>query len=204
MNSEIVIKKLTNENLADYEKLTKHGDDGNLCYCSFWHQKWASMDEYKKTQRENPGRLKNCVIDRVNSGFHVGVIAYQNNKPVAWVSVGPLIDFYWAWKRVAQIGEKAKTTAGILCISVAEEFRNQGMQKQVLLALKDYGKENGWTAIEAYPFSDEAVAKHGKSLLWAGHREKFEQAGFKLSGQHWLSSVDYGRHIHQTSLTIGE
>ncbi|WP_413612322.1 hypothetical protein [Bdellovibrio sp. HCB-110] len=204
MDSEIIVKKLTNENLADYEKLTKHGDDGNLCYCSFWHQKWASMDEYKKIQKENPERLKSCVIDRVKSGFHVGIIAYEKNIPIAWVCVGPLIDFYWAWQRVVQIGEKARTTAGILCFAVPEEFRNQGTQKRVLLALKEYGKTNGWSAIEAYPFSDYAIAKYGKSLLWAGRRKKFEQAGFKLVGEHWLSSSDVIRHIYKMPLTLSE
>lgn len=201
MKDQIIIKKLTEENTADYELLTKHGDDGKLCYCSFWHQKWTSMDEYHRVQKENPERLKNCVLDRVKSNFHVGVIAYLNNEPCAWVSVGPLIDFYWAWKRVGQLGDAAKTTAGILCFTVAPKFRGQNMQERVLVALKEYGVQNGWTAIEAYPFADAALEKHGPSLLWAGLRKNYERAGFEEAGEHWLSQPETKRHRYTLSLS---
>ncbi|MDD4974313.1 MAG: hypothetical protein PHY93_08165 [Bacteriovorax sp.] len=201
MSQAIKIKKLSDNNISDYELLTKHGDDGKLCYCSFWHQKWSSMDEYHQIQRENPERLRSCVIDRVKSNFHVGVIAYLDGEPCAWVSVGPLIDFFWAWKRVAQIGEDAKSIAGIMCFTVAPKFRGQKMQVKVLTALKKYGSEKGWTAIEAYPFSDEAIEKHGAALKWTGLSKGYESADFRKSGEHWLSSPEAKRFIYTLKLS---
>jgi len=200
MQAEIIIKKLTMTNIEDYELLTKHGDDGKLCYCSFWHQKWASMEEYKKVQNENPERLKNCVIDRVQSGFHVGVIAYINDTPCAWVSVGPLTDFFWAWRRVAEVGETAKNTAAILCFTVAPEFRGQHMQERVLKELANYGQKVGWTTIEAYPFSDEAHQKHGDALKWSGLLKSYQRSGFDYVKDHWLSSADLQRFLYSLKL----
>jgi GNAT superfamily N-acetyltransferase len=200
MADEIRIEQFTESNLADYERLTKLGDDGNLCYCSFWHAKWTSMDEYDRVKAEEPEKLKACVVERVRAQFHVGVIAYLNDNPCAWISVGPLIDFYWTWKRVAHIGEIAKTTAGILCFTIAPEYRGKKLQATILEKLLQYGRQKGWTAIEAYPFASEAIAAHGDPLKWPGMTAGYEAAGFTKIADHWLSSPAAPRHIYQISL----
>jgi GNAT superfamily N-acetyltransferase len=196
----IRLETLREENVADYERLTRDAGDGRACFCGFWHQKWASMEEYHGVQRTNPTRLRDSVLDRMRARFHVGVIAYEKDNPCAWVSVGPLIDFFWAWRRVAQLGEVSRSTAGILCFTVAPDSRGRGMQERVLAALTAYGKGRGWTAIEAYPFAPEAIEKHGPSLRWPGLAAGYERAGFQKRGDHWLSQPDAGRHIYSLSL----
>jgi hypothetical protein len=200
MTNSIRLEQFTDSNLADYEKLTKLGDDGKLCYCSFWHGKWSSVQDYDNVKKTNPERLKACVVDKMRSNFHVGVIAYVDDQPAAWISVGPLIDFYWSWKRVAHIGEIAKTTAGIMCFTIAPEFRGKKLQAEILSALNKYGKEKGWTSIEAYPFSDQAIEKHGEALKWPGFAKGYERAGYKLLQDHWLSSPDAQRFIYSQAL----
>jgi GNAT superfamily N-acetyltransferase len=200
MTSTIRIEQFTDANLQDYERLTKLGDDGKLCYCSFWHSKWTSMEEYDAVKANNPERLRDCVVERMHSNFHVGVIVYLDDAPCAWISVGPLIDFYWAWKRVSHIGEIAKTTAGIMCFTIAPEFRGKGLQPQILEALTDYGKQRGWTSIEAYPFSSEAIEKHGLALKWPGLTAGFEKAGYRKIQDHWLSSPEAQRFIYRLEL----
>ena len=140
------------------------------------------------------------MIDRMRSQFHVGVIAYIEDKPAAWISVGPVTDFYWAWKRVAHIGEIAKTTAGIMCFTIAPEYRGKKMQIPILAALKEYGKEKAWTSIEAYPFSNQAIEKHGDALKWPGLTSGYEQAGFTKLQDHWLSSPEAERYIYKLEL----
>lgn len=200
MKKQIKIEQFSDKNINEYDKLTKLGDDGKLCYCSFWHAKWASMAEYDQAKKDRPEQLKSCVVERMRSNFHVGVIVYADNQPCAWVSVGPLTDFYWSWKRVARIGEIAKTTAGIMCFTLAPEFRGQGLQTQILNELKVYGKTKGWTSIEAYPFSDEAIAKHGEALKWPGLTSGYDKAGFNKLQDHWLSSPDAQRFIYSAEL----
>lgn len=197
---ELRIEQLNDSNVHDYEKLAKFGDDGKLCYCSFWHQKFSSMAEYDNLKKTDPDRLKACVVERMRAQFHVGVIAYVGDKPCAWISVGPLTDFYWAWRRVAQVGEAAKNIAGIMCFTLAPEFRGQKMQPKVLDALKSYGVSKGWKEIEAYPFTDAAIEKHGKALMWPGVTKGYERAGFKRTQDHWLSSAEAERSIYKFEL----
>lgn len=200
VTTSLRIEQFSDQNIPDYENLTKLGDNGKLCYCSFWHAKWSSMAEYDQTKAQQPEKLRACVIDRMRSQFHVGVIVYLEDKPCAWVSVGPLTDFYWAWRRVAQVGEIASTTAGIMCFTIAPEFRGQKMQAKILDELKIYGASKGWTSIEAYPFSNEAIQKHGSALKWPGLTSGYERAGFKKLKDHWLSSSEAERHIYNFEL----
>jgi GNAT superfamily N-acetyltransferase len=200
MTSQIRIDQFSDKNLDAYERLTKLGDNGKLCYCSFWHAKWSSMAEYDLAKKERPEQLRSCVVERMRSKFHVGVIVYNDHTPCAWISVGPLTDFYWSWRRVAQIGDIAKTTAGIMCFTIAPEFRGQGLQTKILRELKIYGKERGWTSIEAYPFSDQAIQKHGEALKWPGLVSAYKKAHFELLENHWLSSSDAQRFIYKTEL----
>src|SRR5688500_6956427 len=100
----IVLAKLTETNFADFEALTSC-EGGGGCYCSFWHQRITSMDEWDARRKTNPALNRQVVLDRVLTGYHVGVLAYRDGELAAWVSVGTLPEFYWSWRRVAQLGE---------------------------------------------------------------------------------------------------
>jgi len=193
------IKKLDADNFADFEKLTSQESHGG-CYCSFWHQKWASMADWEKCKKETPEYNRNIVFEKVRSGFHAGVLAYEGSELLAWISVGPVTDFYWTWLRTALLGDSAKTTAGILCVAIEKKFRRQGLQVKLLGALKVYGKAAGWTSLEGYPFDPSALEKHGAELAWPGLAPAFEKAGFKRTGVHWLSNPQAERSIYQAAL----
>lgn len=195
----IRIERLSETNFADYESLTCRQAHGG-CYCSFWHQKWQSMADWERCQKETPERNRQMVFEKMRSGFHVGVLAYKGNDLLAWLSVGPLVDFYWTWKRVIQVGEDSKSIAGITCFTIVSAFRGKGLQTKILEALKIYGKEQGWTAIEGYPFDESALEKHKQDVIWPGLAKGFSRAGFVRTGPHWLSSSDTERSIYRAEL----
>lgn len=188
------IEKLSDSNFRDYESLTNCGKHAG-CYCAFWHQKWASVADSQKQQQEAPLINRAMVCEKVRGGFHVGVLAYEGEQLVAWISVGPLTDFYWTWKRMIQVGEASKTVAGILCITVADAYRGQGLQAELLRALALYAKSQGWTTLEGYPFDASALEKHKDDVLWPGVAKGFESAGFVRQGPHWLSNPNAERSI---------
>lgn len=163
----IEIKQLSNDNFRDYEFVTTLDKD-KPCYCSWWHIKPTSMQAYDEEKKANPTKFRECVRTKLATGFHVGAIASEGNKPVAWIAVGPLPEFYWAWKRVSVLGEKAGNIAAIMCFNTFPEFRGKGRTADVLHALGKYGESKGWTGIEGYPFDESAIEKHGDTILWAG------------------------------------
>jgi hypothetical protein len=158
------------------------------------------MAEWDTRKAEHPDLNRAAVFEKVRSGFHVGALAYRNGELVAWISVGPLTDFHWTWKRVAQVGEKANTIGGITCITISKKLRGSGLQPQILKSLRAYGADKGWSAIEGYPFDASAVEKHKEHVLWPGLTKGFVEAGFTRVGPHWLSNPDAERSIYRVDL----
>lgn len=195
----IRIERLSEKNFADYEKLTSC-ESGGGCYCSFWHQKINSMSEWDNRKKENPSLNRQIVFDKMQTGYHVGVLVYSDAELIAWVSIGPLVDFYWSWKRVVQVGEEAKSVAGIMCFTMSPQHRGKGLQSRVLKALQEYGKEQGWTAIEAYPFDTSAIEKHKDLVVWPGISKGYIEAGFTRISSHWLSNPEAERSLFRIEL----
>ena len=128
------------------------------------------------------------------------MLAYADGELLAWISVGPLTDFYWTWKRVAQLGDDSNTVAGITCFTVAPKFRKQGLQAKILKELIEYGKEMGWSSLEAYPFDTSALEKHKDLVLWPGLAKGYVDAGFSRVSSHWLHSTEAERSIFKVGL----
>lgn len=118
---------------------------------------------------------------------------------MAWISVGPLPEFYWAWKRTADLGRSAGETAAIMCFNTFPDFRGKGRTAEVLRALTSYGKSLGWKNIEGYPFDESAIKAHGNAILWPGVADEFIAAGFTRVDSHWLSSDQAERSIFSRS-----
>ncbi len=192
------LERLSEENFNDYEKLTNCNNSG--CFCAFWHGKWKTVEEWKEREKTRPLENRELVRQKLRFGFHPGVLAYDGNDLVAWISVGPLPEYYWAWKRVAHLGETAITVGGIVCISVAPERRGTGIQPALLNALLEYGKNQNWKAIEGYPFDDAAYERHGKAVAWPGKTDGFVKSGFKRVGEHWINHPEWPRSIYQIEL----
>ena len=196
---KVRIEQLTEDNFSDFEALTSC-ESGGGCYCSFWHQKISSMQEWDQRKKETPDLNRQIILDKIKTGFHAGVLAYADVELLAWISVGPLTDFYWTWKRVAQLGDDSNTVAGITCFTVAPKFRKQGLQAKILKELIEYGKEMGWSSLEAYPFDTSALEKHKDLVLWPGLANGYIDAGFSRVGSHWLHSSEAERSIFKVGL----
>jgi len=199
MTEKIELRALSHDNFADFEKLTVGGKHGG-CYCAFWHQKFNSVEEWHQREREAPEKNRECMRQRVDSGFHVGVLAYESGKLAGWISVSPVSEVFTGPGRVPALADKARTTACITCIALAPEFRGKGYQKLILKSLCEYGKKLGWEAIEGYPFDSEAVEKLGADVHWPGLIKGFTEAGFTRVAPHWLSNDQAPRSIYSIKL----
>jgi hypothetical protein len=198
MSVEIELRRLTESNFSDFESITNCEDKG--CFCAFWHQKWDSVEAWDKQKETAPERNRETTLNRIQHGFHVGVLAYRGSTLLGWISVAPVPEFYWAWRRVANIGESAKTTACVPCLTRNPKHRNSIQESELLISLQKYGKSQGWTALEGYPFDQSAIEKYGDALTWPGVIQSFQSAGFERSAAHWLSNSECERSIYSIKI----
>jgi hypothetical protein len=203
VSDEIELRPLDEAGFDDFATLTSCQQDGG-CWCAFWHQKWSSLDEWKARQRDAPEQNRQVMLDRVRGGFHPGVLAYRGGALLAWIAVAPIVEVYWAWRRVAQLGADADGVAGIVCITAVPDQRGTGLLPHLLRALMPYGRARGWRVVEGYPFDVPAIQKHGAAFSWAGHPKSFAAAGFARAGDHWLSKPGFERSVYRASTAAAD
>lgn len=201
MNGDLRLEPLTQGNFGAFEKFDPllRCDDGGACYCAFAHRRWGE-GEWERQKKEAPLANRDLVLAKVKAGAHVGLLVYREGEVAGWVAVGPVSEFVWTVPRAAAAGGGGKSVAGIVCIAIARPLRGQGLLGRILALLPDYGRDRGWSSIEAYPFDETALAAHPGALGWPGYVGAYRKAGFTRQGPHWSPTPGFERSIYALRL----
>lgn len=105
-----------------------------------------------------------------------GLIGYDHNKPVGWISLGPREDFLKLNRSVVMKPVDDQAVWSIICLVVPSEHRKQGVALSMLRGAIQYCQQRGVTILEAYPL-DNAVPNAGESI-WFGSKTTYDEAGF--------------------------
>ncbi len=130
---------------------------------------------------------KQQMHQRIQSNIPVGLLAYEENIPVGWVSIAPRETY----RRLG--GEQAKHDEliwSLACMFVKRSLRRRGLAHKLIAAAIDHARKNGATHIEAYP-----VAPDAPSYRFMGFVPAFETAGFSHCGM-------AGKRRHVMRLTL--
>jgi GNAT superfamily N-acetyltransferase len=134
------------------------------CWCMYWRDRSLEHGEPKKR----------AMAGLVRAGREPGLLAYDGDEPVGWVSLGPREDF-GALLRSPQY--RPRETGGgdsvwsLVCFTVDKNAQRQGVARELLAAAVDYAFAHGASALEAYPHQTDRVN-------YMGHVEPFEAVGF--------------------------
>jgi GNAT superfamily N-acetyltransferase len=170
------IKPVTLERWEDLERLFAAHGNPNYCWCMTWRVSSSAFRAMGSDER------RAALHDRVQGAEPVGLLAYQDDEPVAWCSVAPR-------KSYARL-ERSRTikrlddrdTWSIVCLFVAPQARGRGLSAELLKAAVAYAKENGAEVVEGYPvepeFDDEGNWHPARSYRFMGYVTSFVKAGF--------------------------
>ena len=151
---QVDFEPLTPARFPDFEALflEERGElppDENLagggCSCMEFR---CSISQYHQGQGE-PNRQAMRAI--VYSGIVPGLIAYLDNRPIAWCSIGPRSDLPGLDERpqLAAIDDESVWSA--VCFFVSHQFRRSGMMGALVEAALSFAREQGAKIVEAYP-----------------------------------------------------
>ena len=136
------------------------------CWCMYWRDRSLEHGEPKKRAM---GRL-------VRDGREPGLLAYEAEEPVGWVSLGPREDFA-ALLRSPQYRPREQGGGGavwsLVCFVVDRPAQRRGVAAALLDAAVGHAFARGASSLEAYPHRSERTN-------YMGHVELFERAGFRL------------------------
>lgn len=141
------------------------------CWCMWWRVTSAAF-----TANGNAGN-RAAMEALVAGGTVPGLLAYDDGRPVGWVSVGPVTDF--GRLRRSPDGSAAEPVDGawsVNCFFVARSHRGRGVSHALLAAAVDHARAHGATCVEAVPVGPDFPHDAG---AYTGRTTQFRQAGFE-------------------------
>jgi GNAT superfamily N-acetyltransferase len=170
--SALTFEPLTKKNWNQFVELFgAKGACGN-CWCMYYRLPKAVFDEGKI----NDGN-KDAMKALVWGDQPVGLLAFYENKAIAWCAFAPREDFEKLKRsRVHKPIDDGKVWS-VPCTFIHKDFRRQGVSVQLLTGLATYAKQEGIHIIEAYPTIPTKPLPD--SFAWIGLYKSFERAGFK-------------------------
>jgi ribosomal protein S18 acetylase RimI-like enzyme len=112
----------------------------------------------------------------VEAGQTPGLIGYRGKTPVGWVSLGPREDYAKLARSPVMKPVDAQPVWSVICFVVPQEYRGQGVARELLDGAMAYAKKRGATLLEAYPV-DKAGRRRDDSM-WFGSKSMYDDAGF--------------------------
>ena len=178
------VRELTSETWPDFETLFRSRGGPRYCWCMVWRGTPA------ETKIATSASRRDAMRSRVERATHVGLLAYRDEHPVAWCSVGPRDTFQMRMAGRLD-GDTEERVWSLTCFFVTREFRHQGAIYVLIDAAKAHARAHGATVLEAYP-----VAPDSPSYRFGGFLSAFERAGFAEVGM-----AGSRRHVVRYRLT---
>ena len=114
----------------------------------------------------------------VDSGSVPGILAYYDQRPVAWCSFGPrenypVLDRSRILKRIDD-----QDVWSVVCFFIAKGFQKKGISVELLKAVINYVQQKGVKILEGYPI--EPKKQNMPSVFaWTGFSPAFLKVGFE-------------------------
>jgi GNAT superfamily N-acetyltransferase len=137
------------------------------CFCMYY-RKAGDTGAGKENQR----RMKGLV----DGGSVPGLIGYEGDVPVAWISLGPREAYDRLRRSPIMKPVDDRPVWSIVCFFVAPEARGQGLSEKMLKAATAYARSQGARLLEAYPV-DRPERSHPDAMFF-GAKSMYDHAGF--------------------------
>ncbi len=171
----IQIKPLTPRRAEDFftffeqVAFADHPEWGCDCFCCFFH---AISREAWETATREANRL--AARRMIEQGQMRGLLAYAGETPVGWCHFDRLANLPGAPVFYPELASKDGESAAIVCFTVAQGWRGQGIAAALLKKALEDLKASGVKRVEAYPVLNDDSQEHN----YLGPMRLYESAGF--------------------------
>jgi ribosomal protein S18 acetylase RimI-like enzyme len=175
MRSSVVrIVPLTVETWDALAELFREGGDPRWCWCQYWRLRSKDFSAAKVPE------LRERLHDEARSPQPPGLVAFEGERAVGWVSLGPRMDFERIVRSRVIPAIDDRPVWSIVCFAVSATARGRGVARALLDGAIAYASERGADALEAYPVRvGDGEAIHPESAF-SGTLPMFERAGFRV------------------------
>jgi ribosomal protein S18 acetylase RimI-like enzyme len=170
----VEVRPLTGETWDALAELFREGGDPRWCWCQYWRLRSKDFSGAKVAQ------LRERLHDQARSPEPPGLVAFDGDRAVGWVSLGPRPDFERVVRSRVIPTIDDRPVWSIVCFAVSESARGRGVARTLLDAAVEYARERGANALEAYPVAIDAAEPIHPDAAFTGTLPMFERAGFRM------------------------
>ena len=168
------VRPLTGETWDALAALFREGGDPRWCWCQHWRLRSKDMSAAKVPQ------LRERLHDQAISDQPPGLVAFEGERAVGWLSLGPRSDFERIVRSRVIPTIDDRPVWSIVCFAVSSTARGRGVARALLDAAIEHARGRGAVALEAYPVrTGDAEPIHPDSAF-TGTLPMFERAGFAV------------------------
>ncbi|MBC7256582.1 MAG: GNAT family N-acetyltransferase [Chloroflexi bacterium] len=171
-DKKIALYPLTPDRWADFETLFIPDPTCRSCWCMWWRLK---RTEFLKNGAEGNRVAMQALVA---SGEIPGLLAYLDDIPVGWVSVGPR-EAFPTLNRSPRLKPVDETRVwAIVCFAIARPYRRRGLSAILLRGAVDYALSQHAIVIEGYPV--RSIQGEKDFSAFTGTLSTFLRAGFRV------------------------
>lgn len=165
---ELQFHPVTPERLADLERFSAEHGKFRYCSCMRWRM---TSSQFRNSTKEKRIEALNAMA---SSGEAVGVLAYDEDRPIGWCSIAPRSSYAALGRSRTMPPIDDEPVWSVVCFFVDSRYRRQGLMLNLLNAAVDYAASEGVLIVEGYPVKPAAP-----SYTYMGSLDTFRSAGFK-------------------------
>ena len=187
------IRPLTPQRLPDLAALFEQGGDPKWCWCAYFRIRGFDFSSGGKARHRQV--METAVVDNAKEGRAPGLVAYDGEEAVGWISIGPREDYERLAHSTVLKPIDDKPAWSIVCFVVGRRARGRGVANALLDAGIDYARDHGATLLEAYPVEVTEGERVPSADVFRGTLAMFERAGFKVVARRASSGAQSPRPI---------
>lgn len=174
MSEPIDIRPLGDETWDALAALFREGGDPGWCWCQFWRLRSKDMSVLKVPE------LRERLHDQARSELAPGLVAFEGDRAVGWVSVAPRDDYQRVVysKVIPRIDDRPVWS--IVCFAVSSTARGRGVARSLLDGAVEFARSHGAEAVEAYPLALKPGETIHPNSAYTGTLAMFERVGFAV------------------------
>jgi ribosomal protein S18 acetylase RimI-like enzyme len=167
-------RPLTGETWDALAELFREGGDPRWCWCQFWRLRSKDFAALKVPQ------LRERLHEQAESDQPPGLVAFDGERAVGWVSFGPRTDFERIVRSKVIPTIDDRPVWSIVCFAVSSSARGQGVARALLDGAIDHARSLGAEALEAYPVRLGDADSIHPDAAFTGTLPMFEREGFTV------------------------
>ncbi|MEA2077473.1 MAG: GNAT family N-acetyltransferase, partial [Candidatus Marinimicrobia bacterium] len=155
-------QEVTQDRWSDFKKLFGARGACGGCWCMYWRIQRKDFDAQRG--EKNKTAMK-AIID---NGEVPGILAYHDNKPIAWCSLAPRKNFSVLSRSRILKPVDEQPVWSVVCLFIQKSYRRKGVSTAILNAGCDYARSQGAQIIEGYPVEPDPEKGIPDAFTWTG------------------------------------